>query len=264
MQKRNEKIEIGRTNTLVLSLLAVGVGITGGLSGCNNDDDGGPGPVPAPIFTATPGPIATVRPGATATARPGTTAVPGATATARPGTTAAPTATTVPVARSMVFLFNAQGDLSASTGQFTQTDGSFQRFNVVRETPDPVGTPGTVPTIGPIPTTPPIQGVAYTGTYQLSNGETGIFSLFSATISGFSISAASGVPELPDGFTLSDTPTQQGTATVSARVSGSTGSGSVRLSNGITGTITINRRTTLGNSAFKSLPAAVKARLLRR
>lgn len=82
--------------------------------------------------------------------------------------------------------------------------------------------------------------VVYNGTFALSSGTRGAF-VFSVLPDG----SAEGVGTPPEvlRFQMSPVPVANGSATVSLQTSGSTGSGSIRLSNGDSGTITITSRT---------------------
>lgn len=149
------------------------------------------------------------------------------------GPTTAPT--TAPVTKGPITTFFASGTLSG--GQFQQDDGSFFRFNLVPRGPEPTPDPEPEPTLGPTPTPEPFTITFYKGTYVLSNGESGNFTLFDSTSD-----VASGSPNVAPNLTFAFPPLEQGDATITARVSGSTGSGTVRLSNGVTGNITITSR----------------------
>ena len=113
------------------------------------------------------------------------------------------------------------GSLNAS-GVFTQEAGSgfYARFRLV---PSPTPTPGPTPKPGPQPT--PEPGTLYSGTYTLTNGEKGNFFLLAQQDNSAS---GGGFPSVNlENYTLQIA--TQGTATVALQISGSTGSGSVRL-----------------------------------
>jgi len=168
-----------------------------------------------------------------------------------PAPTAAPVVKTVTV-------ISTSGRLDAATGRFTQTRGSFDSFTgAILPGPDP--TPE--PTIAP---EPGATGALYTGTYTLNSGESGEFTLFVAADG-----AADGLATPPDFFRFQMNPVSSGSgnATVTVQISGSTGSGTIVLSNGTRGSITITGKTTT-NSRIAALrqrmtqSKATRARLL--
>ncbi len=123
-----------------------------------------------------------------------------------------------------------QGTVDPATGQFTQAGGTFEKFTgnlLPNPTPDPA--PFPPPDAGP-------GGAHYTGTYTLSSGENGVFNF---TV--LSDNSAEGLAVPPDLFRYQTDPAsaQTGTATVSLQVSGSTGAGTIQLSDGTKGTIKI-------------------------
>lgn len=140
---------------------------------------------------------------------------------------------------SLLTTFSVSGSLDAS-GVFTQDEGSgfYARFRLV---PAPTPKPGPTPTPGPVPT--PEPGTLYSGTYTLTNGEKGNFFLLAQRDNSAS---GGGFPTINlENYTLQIA--TQGTATVALQISGSTGSGSVRLTDQTgatfaTGTIKINSK----------------------
>lgn len=152
-------------------------------------------------------------------------------------------------------VFSGGGTFSG--GQFTSEDGNFSRYNLVRRPPI---TPGPEPTSGPQPTPEPV--IFYQGTYSLTNGERGNFILLDGRDADSDFGFGS--PPIASNLTFAFPPIQNGTANISVRVSGSTGSGSVRLSNGVTGTINITGRQVFSSRqrALKSL--GLSAKVLRR
>ena len=125
---------------------------------------------------------------------------------------------------------SVQGAVDPATGQFTQAQGTFEKFT---------GNLLPNPTTDTTPFPPPAAGLGgsvYTGTYALNSGESGVFNF---TVLPDNSAAGLAVP--PDFFRYQADPasTQTGTATVSLQVSGSTGSGTIQLSNGTQGTIKI-------------------------
>lgn len=179
-------------------------------SGCNGSDDSG-GPQTQPTAT----PVATSVPNATAT----------------PG--ARPTATRTPVAGATIFTTLSTSGTFAG-GRFTQTSGSFQK---VSGRPRPGPTPA--PTTAPPPPTGPTTVVIYSGTFTLSSGQGGQFTF---TVTPDNRANGSGIPPELFRFEMNPVPVETGSATVSLQVLGSTGTGTVQLSNGERGTITITRR----------------------
>jgi hypothetical protein len=216
------------------------------LAGCNGSNNGGlviPTPRPSPNPTTSP----TTNPTANPTTSP--TTVPTTAPTTAPTTNPVATPTPPPVTNGPVIVFSAGGTLT--NGQFVQQgDGNFWRFNLIPETP---ATP--VPTSGPSAT--PQSITLYTGTYTLSDGESGQF-----TLADSSFDFAAGSPNIPTDRTFDATnPVEQGTATIAVSVSGSTGSGTITLSNGITGTITITGSQQISALSARSLhlpPQAVR------
>ena len=208
------------------------------IAGCNGSDNNNGGPTPASTATpgtaATPGTTATPRPGATATPRPGATATPRPGATATPLATARPTATAIPALATFTTI-STSGTFSSATGRFSQTSGTFQQ---VRGRPQPGATP--VPTVAPTQAGGTPTVVVYRGTFTLNSGTRGAF-LLSVLPDG----SADGVGTPPEvvRFQMDPVPVANGTATVSLQISGSTGSGSIRLSNGDSGAIAITSRT---------------------
>lgn len=250
------------------------------LVGCGGGS--GPGIIPddsslAPSLTSTAKPTttATTKPGVTPTVKPGTTATPKTTPTTKPsGTpkptvkpsatpkpTVKPTATPKPTAkptatatatpkptatpitsRNVATVFYAIGTVSG--GQFKQQgDGQFMRYNIIPAGPPPTPDPGGDPGVTPEPS------VLYIGTYVLSNGEKGTFVLVDS-----SFDLASGSPDLPDNKTLDYLNIiKMGTANIAGKVSGSSGSGTISLSDGVKGTFTITSRTTTSAKSLKAL-----------
>jgi len=222
------KIGIAST-ALVLLAGAIIAGCGGG------SDNGGVGfPTATPSATPTATATTTATPRATATAT--TTATPRATATA----TARPTITPIP-GNTFFTTISTTGTFNAATGLFTQTRGSFQTVS---------GRPrsGAAPTPNATPAPTASGGatvVIYSGTFTLTSGQSGVF-----TFSAFADNRAEGVGIPPEVFRFQMNPVAvaTGTATVSLQINGSagsTGSGTIQLSNGESGTITITRRTAI-------------------
>jgi len=145
-----------------------------------------------------------------------------------------PVPTAIPVIKT-VTVISTSGSLDPTTGRFTQTRGSFDKFTGAI-------LPGPTPT--PEPTVAPQPGATvtfYTGTYTLNSRESGDFIL-----SVLADNTADGFAAPADFFRFQMDPVSvgSGTATVALQVSGSTGSGNIMLSNGDRGTITITGRTT--------------------
>lgn len=135
-----------------------------------------------------------------------------------------------------VTVISTSGTFSRATGQYTQTSGSFDRLRgtlLPPAAPNPTEEPATPPD--------PSSGVMiYSGTYTLSSGEAGEFiftSLANATAEGV------GVPPELLRFQGSPEMVGSGEATVTLRISGSTGSGTIQLSNNDRGTVTITSST---------------------
>lgn len=189
-------------------------------SGSNNT------PTPVPTTSGTLGKT----PAGTPQATPGRTPVGAPTPKPSPtGGTPLPT----PVPNSLYTSFGVIGTLDAS-GTFTQNAGFFSQSRLVRSTgptPTPIG--GT-----PEPTPTPLSATLYTGTYSLSNGEKGIFSL--VVPSGRQASGG-GAPAVDiSGYTLQ--PVTSGDAVVNLKINGSTGSGTVTLGTVATGIIQITSK----------------------
>jgi hypothetical protein len=192
----------------------------------------------------------------------GLSVLPTPTVTARPGVT--PTA--VPTAQpGIATVFTANGTFNRSTGQFTQDadtpgspGGAFFRVRVVNA---PGPTPGPTPTAVPQPTSN--NPLSYVGKYRLSNGETGLFYLGVDQPGAARPAQALGAPGVAEGKAFDfDRPVEAGRATVTVRVSGSTGSGRVTLSNGLTGTITIDERIANSIHTLRSLPQNVRVKMM--
>lgn len=218
---------------------------------------------PNPTATASGTPRPTSTPGGSATPTP--TVRPGATATptTRPGATPTPIP---PATGSIVTFFTAEGTFNTATGQFTQDasdadfpSGEFRRVRVIASTL-PTPTPGPTPTAEPEPT--PDGSIGYLGSYTLSNGERGLFVLSVDAPSTPRTASGIGLPRLGERQTLDFlNPIQTGTTTITLRVSGSTGSGRVTLSNGVTGVITIEQRFTNSRRASRNLPQTMRMKL---
>lgn len=139
---------------------------------------------------------------------------------------------------------SVQGTLDPATGRFTQTGGTFDRFTGV-----------LIPGPTPAPTSPPATegpgsgGSLYSGTYTLDSRQSGEFNFIVLPDN-----SAEGLAVPTDFFRYQTdpTPVESGTATVSLQLSGTTGSGTIQLSNGTRGTISITGRTQ-GASPFRAL-----------
>ncbi|MBV9864071.1 MAG: hypothetical protein JO316_01855 [Abitibacteriaceae bacterium] len=199
-------------------------GGSGGSLFSEGNGNGTPTPVPTTSGTPTKTPVGT--PKATPLRTPVGTPTPGPTS----GGTPLPT----PVPNSLYTSFGVIGSLDAS-GTFTQTAGFFSQSRLVRSTgptPTPIGG-GT-----PEPTPTPLSATLYTGTYALSNGEKGIFSLL---VPSGQQASGGGAPAVDiSGYTLQ--PVTQGDAVVTLKINGSTGSGTVTLGTVATGTIQITSK----------------------
>lgn len=173
----------------------------------------------------------------------------------RPSPTPTPTAT--PTGPQTATVFSTSGTFSRATGTYTQTRGSFERL---RGTLLPAPVPGPD---DPDPTPDPNSNVViYTGTYSLSSGETGEF-IFTSLPGDI----GDGVGASPEFFRLPENSEMvgSGTATVSLQISGSTGSGTIRLSNNDSGTIAItsSARASAQNQAAMRRFSQIKARRAR-
>jgi hypothetical protein len=147
---------------------------------------------------------------------------------------ATPTLTPVPALQTFTTI-STSGTFSRATGGFTQTRGTFQQ---VRGRPQPNATP--VPTVAPTASGGTPTVVVYNGTFVLNSGQRGNF-----VFSVFPDDSAEGTGTPPEvfRFAMDPVPVANGSATVSLQVNGSTGSGSIQLSNRDRGTITITSRT---------------------
>ncbi|BCM92659.1 hypothetical protein IAD21_04541 [Abditibacteriota bacterium] len=170
--------------------------------------------------------------------------------------TPGPTTTPTPISTGTATVFFASGNLVS--GQFVQDgEGTFARYNIVTPTPEPTSTPGPSPTPEPTATLEIIT--RYIGTYTLSNGENGDFVIEDQPNDE---DFADGTPVLAANKTLQSPPIARGTATISVQLdSGFTGSGSVHLSNGVTGTIKIFARETTTRGGLKH-PRSLKSLMM--
>lgn len=155
------------------------------------------------------------------------------TATPAPTAAAAPTPTTSVPEVVTVTAISTFGDFDCATGQYTQTSGSFDRLRgtLLPPSTNPVDPPE------PDPTPDPSSGVTvFSGTYTLDSGEAGEF-IFTA-LPGDSGAGVDAPPEL---FRFQGNPelVSSGDATVTLSISGSTGTGTIQLSNNDSGTIAI-------------------------
>lgn len=147
-------------------------------------------------------------------------------------------------ARSLTTL-SVQGTLDPATGQFTQTGGTFDRFTgVLIAGPSPVSNPPSAPTEDP-----GSGGTLYTGTYTLGSGGSGDFNF---VVLADNSAEGLAVPASFFRYQTDPTPVESGAATVSLQISGATGTGTIRLSNGTQGTIKITGMTH-GETPFLAL-----------
>jgi hypothetical protein len=147
-----------------------------------------------------------------------------------------------------------QGTLNSS-GQFTQTLGTYIRLRadppLPTPTPEPTATPNPTPqptpTCPPPPENPPVA--IYEGTYTLNSGEhsenadPGEFVLI---VNRDNTSIGAGSPNVVTEYNL--VPFENGTANITLQINGSTGTGTIQLLNTSnvvidTGTITITEKT---------------------
>lgn len=123
-----------------------------------------------------------------------------------------------------------QGTLDPATGQFTQTGGSFEKFTgLVLANPAP-------PPNQPVTPEDPSGGSLYSGTYTLDSGESGEFSF---TVLADNSAEGLAIPTDFFRYQTDAVSAETGAAVVGIQISGATGSGTIKLSNGTQGTIKI-------------------------
>ncbi len=157
-----------------------------------------------------------------------------------------------PASNGALTTLSVQGTLDPATGQFTQTGGTFDRFTgVLIPGPTPAPTPGPAPTEGA-----DSGGTLYSGTYTLDSRQSGAF-----TFIVLPDNSAEGLAVPTDFFRYQTepTPVESGAATVSLQLSGTTGSGTIQLSNGMRGTIRITGRTQ-GATPFRVLRRSLEGK----
>lgn len=142
-----------------------------------------------------------------------------------------------PSSNPVLTTISVQGTFNPATGQFTQTQGTFQKFTgtLIADPAPPTDTFPPTPDSG-------AGGALYAGTYTLNSGERGAFNFFVLPDN-----SAEGLAVPSDFFRYQTEPTATatGTATVSVRLNGSTGSGAIRLSDGTQGAIQITGKATV-------------------
>lgn len=136
---------------------------------------------------------------------------------------------------------STSGTFNPTTGKFTQTEGSFERFmGRLLPSPGPTATPEPTPTPG----TGTPSAIIYSGTYKLGSGTLGVSEKgdFTFTVLPDNSADGIGVPQDFFRYQMEDPASETGTATVALQINGTTGSGTIRLSSGAQGTISITRR----------------------
>lgn len=153
-----------------------------------------------------------------------------------------------PVSNPTLTTISVQGTFNPATGQFTQTQGTFEKF-----TGTLIATPAPPTDTFPPSSGPDSGGALYAGTYTLGSGESGQFSLVVLPDN-----SAEGLAVPTDFFRYQTEPTatETGTATVSLRLAGGTGTGAIRLSDGRQGAIRVT-----GKTAVTAQFRAVKQRV---
>ncbi|MDQ2731107.1 MAG: hypothetical protein M3Y56_05565 [Armatimonadota bacterium] len=160
----------------------------------------------------------------------------GSDANGGPQVTTAPVGVTnpTPTTRTLTTI-TAAGTISPA-GLFSQTEGSYESFT---GTLLPTSAAATTPTPDTGPPTDPSNAMAvifYTGSYTLKSGESGAFNL---SIQSGTAAELVAVPTEFLNYQAEPMSNLTGVATVSLQLNGSTGTGTIQLSNGDSGVITI-------------------------
>ena len=171
----------------------------------------------------------------------------------------------------------AGGSINTSTGVFTEqgicpsASGAYIPVTLVQGSPTPAPTPNTSPTPTPLP-----SGTynIYFGMYSLSSGDGGPFYLFynaltvsntspqtptppGGNASAFGLTNGIAVGLQQPGTSLQFATTGSVCATVSITVNPSSGSGTILLSNGVSGTISLTSVRSYPDGSFPRVPGSL-------